>query len=89
MAKINVLHEASAYINRYTYRAIEVNGVVKIQSKRAWDRRWFTNRTMSLKEWQSWEADANLAYNSCAIYELLDHRTEQKIAEEAWENRGR
>ena len=80
--KKTILHVTNAYINRNEYRAIEVDGVVKIQRRRAGSSRWHLERAMSRSAWDAWEADANLTYNSLAIYELLDHRTEREKEDE-------
>lgn len=69
--KKNILHVTNAYLNRFEYRAIEQNGVVKIQRRRACNPRWVTMRTMDLAKWEAWEADADLTYNSLAIVELV------------------
>lgn len=87
--KKTILHESNAYLNRYEYRAIEQNGVVKIQQRRASDPRWFTKRTMDVESWKKWEATANLSYNSLALYDLIDFRSSSEIANDAYENRGR
>ena len=71
MKRVKILHESNAYLNRYEYRAIDVSGVVRIQRKRATHRVWGTVRAMLRSEWDAWEADANLTYNSLAIVELV------------------